>query len=140
MELTDDKILYQNFLNGDQKSFEEIMDRYVEGLIYFIFGFVKDIEVAKDISQDVFVYILQNKEKYSFKCSFKTYLYIIGRSRALNYLKKTKKIVEFKEEYLYRDELLEDVEQVVFNNIRKQKIKELLNDFNKEQRKNDIFI
>jgi RNA polymerase sigma-70 factor (ECF subfamily) len=138
MEVDDDKILYQNFLEGSQNAFEQIMDKYAEKLIYFIFKFVKNIEVAEDLSQDVFVYVLINKNKYNFKYSLKTYLYIIGRSKALDYLKKNKRNVEFKEDYLYREELIEDVEKIVFDNLEKQKLKEILNSLNEEQRKNDI--
>ena len=61
--------LYRKFLNGDEESFGKIIDKYAEKLIYFIFGFVKDIEVAKDLSQDVFVYIYTKKKDYDFKYS-----------------------------------------------------------------------
>ena len=135
----DDQDLYVKFLDGNQKVFEDIIDKYSEKLIYFIFGFVKDIETARDLSQDVFVYVLMNKEKYNFKYSLKTYLYIIARSKALDYLKRQKRKVEFKEEYLYQDDLIEDVEQVVFNNIRKQELRKILLDLDEVQRKDDIF-
>ena len=59
--MEDDKKLYKSFLNGDQKSFELIMDKYMENLIYFIYGFVKRIDVAEDLAQDVFVYILMKR-------------------------------------------------------------------------------
>ena len=134
----DDQDLYIKFLDGNQKAFEDIMDRYSEKLIYFIFGFVKDSEAAKDLSQDVFVYILMNKEKYNFKYSLKTYLYIIARSKAIDYLRKQKRKVEFKEQYLYQDELIRDVEETVFNNIRKQEIEKELLKLDEVQRKNDI--
>ena len=134
----DDQDLYIKFLDGNQKAFEDIMDRYSEKLIYFIFGFVKDSEAAKDLSQDVFVHILMNKEKYNFKYSLKTYLYIIARSKAIDYLRKQKRKVEFKEQYLYQDELIRDVEETVFNNIRKQEIEKELLKLDEVQRKNDI--
>ena len=53
--------------------------------------YVRDIEIAEDISQDVFVYILINRKRYNFKYSFKAYLFLIGKSRALNYLKREQK-------------------------------------------------
>ena len=134
----DDQDLYIKFLDGNQKAFEDIMDRYSEKLIYFIFGFVKDSETAKDLSQDVFVHILINKEKYNFKYSLKTYLYIIARSKAIDYLRKQKRKVEFKEQYLYQDVLIRDVEETVFNNIRKQEIEKELLELDEVQRKNDI--
>ena len=33
----DDQDLYVKFLDGNQKAFEDIMDRYSEKLIYFIY-------------------------------------------------------------------------------------------------------
>ena len=137
--MDNDKILYQDFLNGNQRAFEKIMDQYSEKLIYFIFRFVKDIEIAKDLSQDVFVYILLNKEKYNFKYSLKTYIWIIARSKSLDYLKREKRRVEFKEDYLYQNELLIDVEQVVFDSMEKKKVRELIKKLDDLQRKNDIF-
>lgn len=135
----DDQDLYVKFLDGNQKAFEDIMDRYSEKLIYFIYSYVKDSEAAKDLSQDVFVYVLMNKEKYNFKYPLKTYLFVIARSKAIDYLRKQKRKVEFKEEYLYQDDLIKDVEEIVFDNIRKQEIKKILFDLDETQRKNDIF-
>ena len=47
--------LYQEFLEGDTKSFNEIIKKYRKALISFIFRYVKNMDVAEDISQDTFV-------------------------------------------------------------------------------------
>lgn len=125
----EDKDLYRNFLNGDEEAFETIVDKYAEKLIYFIFGFVKDIEVAKDLSQDVFVYIYTKKKDYDFKYSLKTYLFVIGKSRAKNYLKKESKNVKLVDEVLYRSELLVDIEEEVLKNINKEKLRDIILNF-----------
>ena len=75
-------------------SFKGLILKYKNNLIYFLLKYVKDMQIAEDISQDVFIYILVNKKKYNFKYSFKTYLFLIGKSRALNYLKREKKKLE----------------------------------------------
>ena len=92
--MEEDKYLYNNFLKGDMDSFKCLILKYKNNLIYFLLKYVKDMQIAEDISQDVFVYILVNKKKYNFKYSFKTYLFLIGKSRALNYLKREKKKLE----------------------------------------------
>lgn len=86
----DGKKLYQDFLNGNIRAFDEIVYTYKNGLIAFISRYVKDIEIAEDISQEVFVDIYINKEKYNFKFSLKTYLYTIGKYKAIDYIKKMK--------------------------------------------------
>lgn len=85
-----DKKLYQDFLNGNVRAFDEIVYTYKNGLISFISRYVKDIEIAEDLSQEVFVDLYINKEKYNFKFSLKTYLYTIGKYKAIDYLKKLK--------------------------------------------------
>ncbi|MBQ9116956.1 MAG: sigma-70 family RNA polymerase sigma factor [Clostridia bacterium] len=82
---------YRRFLDGDEGAFEEIMLGYRDGLTFFIDGFVHDTMVAEDIAIDVFTYLLVNPKKYDFSVSLKTYLYMLGRSRALDHLRYRKR-------------------------------------------------
>ena len=63
--MEEDKKLYKKFLNGDNESFEIIINKYMEKIIYFIYKFVKSLDVAEDLAQDVFVYILINQENFT---------------------------------------------------------------------------
>lgn len=85
-----DKELYETFLAGDQASFDALISKYRIPLIRFIQSYVRCFEVAEDLAQDVFVYLLIKRKNYDFKYSMKTYLFTIARSRAINYLKKEK--------------------------------------------------
>ena len=127
--MKEDKILYNEFLNGNEKAFNILMGKYRNNLIYFITRYVKNIEIAEDIFQDVILYILENKEKYNSDYSLKTYLYTIAKSRAINYLKKSdnKKIElndNLKDEYLLED--------IICSNERKEKIYTIINKLPKE--------
>lgn len=84
-------LLYKRFLEGDELAFEEILNTYREGLTFFINRYVNNIDVAEDIAADVFAYIVFKPKKYNFKVSLKTYLFMIGRSRALDWLRKQSK-------------------------------------------------
>lgn len=101
--MEDDVKLYKDFLLGNQGAFDTLMDKYRKHVICFINNYVKNVDIAEDLSQDVFVYILINKKEYDFKYSMKTYLYTIARSRALNYLKREKRIVYFEENKCYEN-------------------------------------
>ncbi len=120
MEERTDKELYQEFLQGQMKSFEEIIIRHKDKLIYFIQKYVKSIDIAEDIAQDVFVYILIHKEKYDFNYSLKTYLFTIAKSKSLNYLKREKRIVELNEQDIAD---VNELEERIFINERKQNLK-----------------
>ena len=104
MEEKTDKELYLDFLNGNDKAFEEIMRRYKDKLINFIIRYVKNFEVAEDLSQDTFVYVLINRKEYDFKYSLKTYLFLIAKCRAINYINRQKRIVKFDESYIKNQE------------------------------------
>lgn len=86
------ELCYRRFIEGDEEAFDEIMREYFDGLIFFINRYVKDIYAAEDIAIDVFAYVATNRKAYNFKVSLKTYLFMIGRSRALNYIKHHKRI------------------------------------------------
>ena len=86
--MEEDKKLYNKFLNGEKSALDLLISKYKNNVIYFISRYVKNVDIAEDIFQDVILYILENKENYKFNYSFKTYLYIIAKSKALNYVKK----------------------------------------------------
>ena len=83
---------YRRFLDGDESAFDDIMDAYRGSLTRFIDGYVKNFAAAEDIAIDVFTYILVHRHRYNFKTPLRTYLFMLGRSRALDFLKKNKKI------------------------------------------------
>ena len=115
-----DKELYYEFLQEDLKSFEELIIRHKDKIIYFIMRYVKNIDIAEDIAQDVFVYILIHKQNYDFNYSLKTYLFIIAKSKALNYLKREKRITKIDENSLMD---VQELEEKVFLDERKNNLK-----------------
>lgn len=128
--MDESKTLYKEFLKGKKEAFDQIMDLYAENLVYFIQRYVRNVDVAQDIAQDVFVYILLHKEKYNFKYSLKTYLYTIGKTRALNYLKREKRIVELKEDMVY--DVDKELEEFIFNDENKRNLKQAMNKLSRE--------
>ncbi len=87
---------YRRFLNGDESAFDDIMKELFDPLVFFINRYVQDVHAAEDIAIDVFSELVVNKHRYNFKVSLKTYLFMLGRSRALNYIKH-RKVLNFVE-------------------------------------------
>ena len=87
---------YRRFLDGDESAFDELMEELFHGLVFFIDRYVHDIHTAEDIAIDVFSDLIVHRHRYNFKVSLKTYLYMIGRSRALDYIKH-RKVIDFVE-------------------------------------------
>jgi len=120
MEEKTDKQLYKEFLLGNKESFEQIVIKHKNAIIYFIQRYVKSIDIAEDLAQDVFVYILIHKKNYKFEYSLKTYLYTIAKSKALNYIKRENRIVAIDENQF---EDLQELEEKVFRNERAENLK-----------------
>ena len=83
---------YRRYLNGDEEAFREIVKEYFVSLIFFIDRYVNDYATAEDIALDVFTQLVVDRHRYNFSVSLKTYLFMIARSRALDYLKHRSKI------------------------------------------------
>ena len=69
------------------------------------------------------MYLLIHKENYDFNYSLKTYLYTIAKSKALNYLKREKRIVAINENDIYD---VQTLEEKVFLNERKNNLKQAM--------------
>ena len=118
---------YRRFLDGDERAFDRIMEELFYPLVFFIDRYVQDIHTAEDIAMDVFSELIVHKHRYNFKVSLKTYLFMLGRSRALDWLRHRKvlKLVELTEAAHAEDDS-PSLEQLVITDERKQAVNEAL--------------
>ena len=65
---------------------------YREGLILFIYRYVANLADAEDLAEDVFVELIVNPERYSFRSSLKTYIFTLGRNKAVDFVRKQSRI------------------------------------------------
>lgn len=63
------------FRVGDDVAFKEIYERYNQVLFIFAMRKLEDEDEAMDAVQDVFIWILNNREKFALKTSLSGYLY-----------------------------------------------------------------
>ena len=78
---------YRRFLDGDESAIDEIMGALFFPLVFFVNRYVQDVPTAEDLAMDAMTELLLHKHRYNFKVSLKTYVFMLGKSRALNYLK-----------------------------------------------------
>jgi len=81
---------YRRYLDGEETAFDEIVKELFDSLVFFVDRYVSDPGAAEDIAIDVFSDLIVHKHRYNFKVQLKTYLFMLGRSRALNYMKRRK--------------------------------------------------
>ena len=126
---------YRRFLNGDESAFDEIAKELFDNLVFFVDRYVHDIHAAEDIAIDAFSDLVVNKHRYNFKVTLKTYLYMLGRSRALNYIKHRKVInfVELTEADNISAEQ-ETLEEIILADERKRIVNNALNSLTDDMR------
>ena len=79
---------YRRFLDGDEHAFDEIVESLFRGLVYFVDRIVHDSHAAEDIAMDTLADLIVHRHRYNFKVSLKTYVYMLARHRALDYLRR----------------------------------------------------
>ena len=139
MEKDLDKKLYNDYLNGEKEAFEILYNKYKNKIEYFIYNIVKDYQKAEDIAQETFIYVIQHQMREN--SSFKYYIYLVARSKALNYINVEKRRNEITEKYLANAD--EKIEKDVLDIITaKENKKELLESIEllDERYKNAIYL
>ncbi len=87
-QIREEEIEIQNRLNaGDGAALELLFLRYYNDLCRYLIIFLKDENVAKNIVQDLFLYLWENHTNIDFKKSLESYLYQACRFNALIYLR-----------------------------------------------------
>lgn len=79
-----------------EKFVERAMREYQSQLIGYAYGIVHDMERARDVVQDTFIRLCQ-QELGKVQGGLKTWLYTVCRNRALDMLRKERRIVEIDE-------------------------------------------
>ncbi len=88
--------LYNEFLDGDLQAFEKLVKEYREPVTRFVRHFLTDIDAVDDIVADVFVVVLE-KKRYRGYGSFRSWLFAIARNKAIDYIRKRKRLLPLEE-------------------------------------------
>ena len=139
MENDLDKKLYNDYLNGEKEAFEILYNKYKSRIEYFIFNIVKDYQKAEDIAQETFIYVIQHQMREN--SSFKYYIYLVARSKAINYINTEKRRKDITETFLKEDDeqIEKDVLDVITNEETKRELLESI-ELLDERYKNAIYL
>jgi RNA polymerase sigma-70 factor (ECF subfamily) len=66
MSILPDNILIQQYLKGDNDSFEILLTKYKQRIYSFIYSKIKDRDIADDVFQDTFIKVIQTLKKGAY--------------------------------------------------------------------------
>jgi len=88
-ELSDYEIV-KKCINGEEEYFETLISRYKNLVYSIVLKMVNDREEVNDLSQEIFIKIYKNLDKYSNEFKFSTWITRITTNHIIDYRRKKK--------------------------------------------------
>lgn len=86
--------------DGDQSALAELVRRYQNDIFRFCLHYVRDVERAKEMSQETFIRVYVARTRFDASRKFRPWLLCIARNLCLNEIKRKKAVtMESLEEY-----------------------------------------
>ncbi len=116
MALPDERRLVEQAKSGDAEAFGQLYDAFVDRVYRFIFFRVTDIEVAEDLTAQVFLKAWENIRRYRPHGPFLAWLYAIARNSVIDNYRTRKQTVSLDEAapLAGHDEKLDDQVELQF--------------------------
>lgn len=83
-----DAALMLRVKRGDLAAFENLLEKYKQPVINFIYRILGDLTEAEDLTQNVFVKVYQSASHYEVTAKFSTWLFTIARNLCLNEIRR----------------------------------------------------
>ncbi|WP_276392498.1 RNA polymerase sigma factor [Eudoraea chungangensis] len=92
-----DPILVQNYIDGDEKSLEILINKHNQRLSSFIYSKVLDKEVTEDIFQDTFIKVIKTLKRgaYNEEGKFLPWVMRIAHNLVIDHFRKNKRMPKF---------------------------------------------
>lgn len=90
MMKSEDNILVKQCLEGNKTAFEHLVDKYQKIILNVAYRFCKDLDLAHDITQSVFIKAYEKLDTFNERYKFFSWIYRIAVNESLNSLKQKK--------------------------------------------------
>jgi RNA polymerase sigma-70 factor (ECF subfamily) len=91
LESRSDHALLEATRLGDEAAFAELVGRYRNQIINFVYRMTNDYDGASDLAQETFVRVYKAMDRYKTTHAFSTYIYRIATNLAISELRKRKR-------------------------------------------------
>ena len=89
-----DQVLVQNYLSGNQSSFEILLNRHKDRVYAFIMSKIKNRDITEDIFQDTFIKVINSLQKgnYNEQGKFLPWMMRIAHNLVIDHFRKQSKM------------------------------------------------
>ena len=125
MKSSETDITFLNRLNArNHEAFQLLFREYFQDIAYYAGKILKDMDVAEDIAQDIFVRLWEKNNHFENYLALKSYLYLSARNSCLNYIKHHNIVLEHAQ-----TQKTKETEENTWNTIVETEIIRLLSDY-----------
>ena len=93
----DDATLIRNYIDGDERSIEILIEKHNQRLSSYIYSKVKDMSVTEDIFQDTFIKVISTLKKgtYNEEGKFLPWMMRIAHNLIIDHFRRNKKMPKY---------------------------------------------
>ncbi|MGC8651413.1 MAG: RNA polymerase sigma factor [Minisyncoccia bacterium] len=103
-EISDNDLIKQ-YLKGEEKALEVLIQRYLKLIYSFIYHYIRNETEAEDLTQEVFIKVWRNIKRFDPQKKFSTWILTIAKNTTFDFLRKKKPL------------LFSDLDEKAFNNL-----------------------
>jgi RNA polymerase sigma-70 factor, ECF subfamily len=132
--------LINNFINGDEKSFNKIVRDYQKQIYWHARRMVGNHYDADEITQQVIIVLYNKLKTFRFDSSLKTWIYKITLTRSLNLIKskKVKKFFSLDDDHSINVKTENDIIENLEDKEKLEKLNTILDELPNKQR--EVFV
>jgi RNA polymerase sigma-70 factor, ECF subfamily len=83
-----DEMLMVRYQRGDRQAFAELVRRHHRPMYNFVLRQLREVSVAEELTQEVFLRVVQNAGEFKHEARFSTWLYTIARNLCIDQVRR----------------------------------------------------
>ncbi|MDP4289648.1 MAG: RNA polymerase sigma-70 factor [Bacteroidota bacterium] len=115
-----DKLILKRLNEGDVSSFEILFKKYHQSLCIYAYRFTQDIDIAKEIVQNLFVYFWENRSSIEINTSLSAYLFKAVRNNSLREKASQSRFIALDAAFLKEEKIDEFYDSLEIEELEKQ--------------------
>ena len=134
--MTDEKILIRQLKKGDLYAYDTLYRKYSSKLLYFTLGYVKVMEDAEEIVQEVFLILWKNHKQLDEDLSFNSYLFTVTYNAIRKNFRKQGREKKYLDNYLldFDEKDVNTLTQIEYKDLIKE-VKDIVETFPERRKK-----
>ncbi|MBM7553104.1 RNA polymerase sigma factor [Thalassobacillus pellis] len=110
---------------SDERAADKLIHKYYREIFAFVFKKTMDQELAKDLTQEIFISMLRSIHGYDGRASFRTWLYKVANSRIIDFY-RSKAYKQYKQTEAIEGKVIHDPHEFTDSLEAKEKAESVL--------------